>query len=409
MLFYLFEDLYSLLPDDMNNPETKLKGINKLIINYNKVPFLIILYNHLNKLLYKFTFLINANIDKKTILFQNRRALYLSIPKNGSNFYNIILLGDNLLSFYYFIKSLHLNVIYFPVYHVYNLIYTGILKRSEIKLSKSIDILKEHIKKLDPDLIVLHEDGNTEGRSLALIANELNIPTITVQDGMFNTNNKIIYGHYSEYMFVWGQYFKDAYLDQNIKDDTHIKILGYPHKLTESKTKNHSKRTVCYLGQNYEFYNKSYLNIKIGTIQKLKLICDKLGFDFFYRPHPNEDRNYIKSKVKNIQFSKKSDSLYDSIEKGDVFISFNSTSVIEANLNLKIGIQLKNYDIKTDDFEKMGVCSKTCHNFKELESYLKKIAENKDLFKYFKPVNPYYIQVTSNPEIKFLKLIKELI
>jgi hypothetical protein len=412
MFFLLFEEFFSCFPDDADKIlETKLEIINSSVINYNRIKFLTILYNYVNKLMYKITYFSKSNINKKTILFQNNRTLYRSIIKDGSSSFNLVVLGENLLSFYYFIISsiLVTNTIYFPIYPVYNSIYVGILEKNEIKLSESIRLLTRNIKKLNPDLIVLQEDGNIEGRALTLAAKKLKIPTITIQDGIFSSSNKLLYGYYSDYMFVWGQYFKDMYLDQNIKDHEHIKILGYPNKLTEFDVNHRNKKTVYYIGQDYEHYNKDYLEYKINTIQNLKLVCDKLGFNFYYRPHQNENRNYIKSKVKNIQFSRKSDSLMDSIEKGDIFISFNSTALIEANLHTKIGIQLKNFNIKTDDFETIGACSKTCQNFEELECYLKEIAESKDFSNYFKPVDPNYIEITPDPGVRFLELVKELI
>ena len=391
--------------------EEKLNFIRRSVRIYNKIKFLTTLYDFINKLIYKITYFSNSNNNKKTIVFQNRKALYRSMIKDGSDEYNLVVLGDMLISLYYFISSILITkTIFFPVYPVYNLIYQGILEKDKIKLSKSIGLLKMNLKNLNPDLIVLHEDGNIKGRSLALASSELNIPIVTIQDGIFSSTNKLTYGFKSDYMFVWGQYFKDMYLDQNIKDHEHVKILGYPYNLKKFEVKkNKDIKTVLYFGQNHEDFNIDFLDSKINTIKNLSILCDKLGYKFIYRPHPHENRDYIKSKVENIKFTKKSDSLINSIKKGDIFISFDSTASIEANLHSKISIQLKNFNLKTDNFENIGACCKTCKNFEELEYYLKEVSESKNLSKYFKPVSPNYFELSSTPGIRFLELVKELI
>ncbi len=98
-------------------------------------------------------------------------------------------------------------------------------------------------------------------------------------------------------------------------------------------------------------------------------MCDKLDFDFIYRPHPGDDLNSLKSELKTVNFTPKGETLQRTLENGDIFISFNSTTLIEANLGSKLSIQFKSYDMPTDDLEKIGACSKSIETSDELEKF----------------------------------------
>lgn len=332
----------------------------------------------------------------------NNDFLFMSQP------YNLVIsdarLLLNSLTKLIFTPNVSLN----PIYSCYTDLYSGIINDNEDLLQQGLDKLKSIFNHVNPDLIVLHDDIFPLNRSITLVARELDIPTVEIQHGIYMSHNPPK-GREVDYVFVWGKYFKDMYVKNKIKVANQIKILGYPYQIKKYNNHDREKKLVIYLGQNFEVINKDLISNKIKTIQKLKEICDKLNFDFVYRPHPGDNLDLLKSEFKDVDFTPTGETLQETIERGDIFISFNSTTLIEANLHSKLSIQLKNYGLPTDDFEKLGACSKSVETFEELEEYLKEII-NGELSSFYRPVKESYLKIPSpDPGKRFLELIEEII
>jgi len=133
-----------------------------------------------------------------------------------------------------------------------------------------------------------------------------------------------------------------------------------------------------------------------------------LGIDFIYRPHPGEDVKLMKNNISFIKFTRKSEKLINTIKKNDIFISFNSSALVEAFIYSKICLQLRNFPLNVSNFEKLGVCNKTFKNIKDLEDYLKIIADNdfEELEKFRKKFNNDYIDITHEPSKRFLEILE---
>jgi hypothetical protein len=221
-------------------------------------------------------------------------------------------------------------------------------------------------------------------------------------------------GKVADYILVWGEYYKDLYVKQNIRKPEDIYVLGYPFLIKKGKigpkgySKKNSRCIVYYLGQNFEVYDKIFFNIKIETVKKVNKICNRLGMRFIYRPHPLEDRLLSEEKLPEIYFSPKKEKIEDSIAKGDIFISVNSTSLVEASIRQKISLQLMNYSIKSDNFEQLGACNKSFKTIEELGSYLEKLVNAPDLDKFKPKFNNNYIETRYNPGQRFLEIIEEI-
>lgn len=346
---------------------------------------------------------------EKTILFQNGIGRYNSII-NESSKKNAIILGIKTSALWDFISK---RTMYYPVFdNVYLDLNMGIINNNEEQLQRSIDKLTEVFEYLNPDVVVLNDDALPPSRALILVSKKLGIPTVEIQHGIYQAKHMIPTGKYSDYLFVWGEYFKNIYLDEKIRDKKAIKILGFPNELRNINNTGNPPKTVYYLSEDYEHYAKDAedsLDIKIETIHQLHALCNDLGLDFIYRPHPEEDITKLKLNLKNIKFSPKKETLITSFRKGDLFISFNSTTLIEAALHSKVCIQLRYYPYKTDDFEKLGIC-RSFDNLDELRIYLKKLSTTNDLSQFHQKVNKNYIEIPSpNPGTKFLDLIDEIL
>lgn len=300
------------------------------------------------------------------------------------------------------------NICLQPIYSCYSSLYSGIINGDESLLQEGLSDLENIFNGVNPDLITVHDDIFPINRAIILVARELNIPTVEIQHGIYMSHNPPK-GRQVDYTFVWGEYFKDMYVKNKIKPADKIRILGYPYEIKKYGNVVRERKLVTYLGQNFEVINKDLLSTKVETIMDLKRMCDKLDFDFIYRPHPGDDLNSLKSELKTVNFTPKGETLQRTLENGDIFISFNSTTLIEANLGSKLSIQFKSYDMPTDDLEKIGACSKSVETSDELEKYLKNI-KNQDLSTFYRPVDEGYIKVPHpDPGKRFLELIEDIL
>ncbi|MDN5319827.1 MAG: hypothetical protein PWP49_247 [Thermococcaceae archaeon] len=314
-------------------------------------------------------------------------------------------------SFYSTYRILQRNTFYIPLFTVLENLYSGILNENNEKIYQSIEELRNIIKKINPEIIILNNDALPDTRAIVLVAKELGIPTVEIQHGIYQSNSLLPTGRYVDYLFVWGRYFKRLYLKQKIRPSRTIKILGYPYEL-KPLPREHKKQklTVYYLGQNFELYNRDLLDVKVETVNALNKMCEKYGFEFVYRPHPGDPRELLQRKLPNVRFAPRNETLEESFRKGDIFISFNSTALVEAALRGKLCVQLKNYPVPTDDFEKLGICPRSFDTLEDLESYLGEIARAQDLEQFYKPVSSDYIEIPKpNLGEKFLELIQEII
>lgn len=133
-----------------------------------------------------------------------------------------------------------------------------------------------------------------------------------------------------------------------------------------------------------------------------------MGMRFIYRPHPGDDLAILKKQLPNVVFCPKGEKLEDSFKKGDIFVSCSSTTLVEAAMRSKISLQLMNYPGARNNFEKLGVCSKTIETITGLENYLKKIIDAPNLGMFEPKFNNDYIDISHDPGDRFIKIINQI-
>ena len=219
------------------------------------------------------------------------------------------------------------SIKFIPLYDIYIGLYEGIVNNNQNQLYRSLNELKKIIKDLNPDIIILNSDVVPTGRAIVLVAKELNIPTVEIQHGIYQSDSGITTGKHVDYVFVWGNCFKDLYLKNNQRSFNEVKILGYPYELKniDIMDSNIVNKKLIYFGGNFESYIKEALINTLETISKLHIISNILGFKFDCRPHPGDNIKLLKSKLPNVKFVSHKETLLETINKGDIFISFNST------------------------------------------------------------------------------------
>ncbi len=289
-------------------------------------------------------------------------------------------------------------------------------------LYQLIEYVEEKLKRINPDYIVLSGDELPIDRAIVLVSKKLGITTIQIHSGVYMRPSKfpfedkssalpLISGSVVDYLLVWGKYFKDLYIDQKVKKEKDIYILGYPYLIPKYDEINPPKNiyTVCFLAQDYERYNKDFLQAKLETVKQISEICKKLGFKFIYRPHPwGEDKKMIAESLPGVEFTLEKEKINETFSRADIFISFSSTALIEAVMRQKIALQVMNFPIKLDNLEELGACNKSFKDFIQLENYLVKIANSSDLGEFKIKVNNNYIETGHNPGQRFLEIIEKI-
>lgn len=375
------------------------------IKKYNSYRLILnILDKFLLGLYLKRNFFMRTNQDRKNILFEGSK--YPALILEAKKYHNVRFLvqgsEDRLFALSHFIGSLNIN-------DLDSLIFCYLKEKNIKYLHELVEKIENKLKMLMPDYIVLCMDMLPLERAIVLAAKKMGIPTIVVQHGMLSPSSCMLDFNVADYILVWGEYFKDLCQKQCLRKSDDIYVMGYSYNIKKNKKISKKKYKVCYLGQDFERYNKDILPLKLETINQLSKICAKLGLDFIYRPHPRrEDQKIIGDSLLGIQITPKGETLEQTFNKADIFIGFSSTALIEATMRSKVSIQLMNFPIETDNLEKMGICEKSFQSLDELEKQLTKISFGSDLRKFQIALNHYYIETKFNPGQRFLEILKKI-
>lgn len=312
-------------------------------------------------------------------------------------------------------NEIFLPHVYVPHYDILKKIDEGVIKKDRLnflidKIYKDLSEIKNILKKINPVAIIFQHDTKPRDRAVALAAKQLNIPTIEIQHGLFMYSIDINSGKATEYSFVWGNFFKELYSEKKLKEKSKTFVLGYPYNLQKiSGNSNDNKTVVYYLGQNLEEKNKEkFLGPVCDTLLKLIDLSKSLNFEFVYRPH-GKISDALKNEIPDLPISSENEKLEEAFEKGDIFISYNSTALIEASIYENITIQLKNIPYQTDDLEKSGAVTKSSDTLEDLSEYLEEIIKSQNLKKIKKPFNKNYIEIPNSPGKRLINLLNEKI
>ena len=390
-----FYDVQNLLTNDFLIATSKYKKY-KIIID--------LIDNVYNNFFLKLTK--GRNIVDRKILFDVRVKYPSIIVETKKNYLtSMIVRGrkDRLFATKNFIK-------YKSFTDLYQFVYNYLTQKNEHYLYALIKNIEEKIRTVNPDYIVLWNDSLPIERAIVLVSRKLGIITIDIQHGIYQSTSVLTEERAADYVMVWGQYFKDLYVKNGVRKPEEVYVLGYPYLIKRHKSDHRKKRhyAVCYLGEDFERYNKDLLDIKLETISNLYKICNHLGLKFIYRPHPGDDRRLLKSKLPDVYFTQEREKIDKTFREEDVFISFNSTALIEAAIRSKVCLQLMNFPMKTDDFEELGVCSKAFKTIEEIENYLTKIANSPNLDDFKPKFNNHYVDLSYNPGKRFLEILDDI-
>lgn len=248
---------------------------------------------------------------------------------------------------------------------------------SGIKSYNSLDKIqyaKKNIRKIfekeNVKLIILDEDMLPNNTTLVEVAKELRIPSVTYMHGVLSPKCDFKFGCHTDYFWVWGQYFKDRYINYNLKNSKDIFVMGYPDNLKKN-TFWIDEKSVLFIGIGYTEWRYPELMDGYAYIaRRIANICEELGIQFIYRPHPSEDFNSVKKRFSDypsVKISHKRN-LYRDLKRFRYVVGGVSTAMVEAAMAGNT-IVLINFDISKDD-DIDGIKYFANDNIFELDEYI---------------------------------------
>jgi hypothetical protein len=388
----------SVSAEDMKN--AFLRGQESLNSKYNRTRKI---FKVLDKILLSL-FIVTKSKGKKNILFQN--AKYPAIILETKKHYHVGLITQATKDRLFALRHL---MGYVAADDLYKFV-CDYLKTKDVKhLHNLVKKVEEKLKKTNPDYVVLWDDGLPAGRAMALACKKLGITSLVIQQGMYDSYFSCFYDFVCDYDLLWGNYFKNLLCEKykaRKPEDTFVS--GYPYPMRVEKSVNNTPKTVCYIGQDYERIDTNLLKAKLDTVPRVAEICKNLGLDFLYRPHPGDNRQMLSERMPEVKFTNPQEKLEETFAKSDVFIAFSSTALIEAAMRNKVSLQLMTYPIEFDNFEELGICSKTLKDVQELENYLSNVVSVGRLGKFRPKFNNNYIETRKSPGERFLEVMKEI-
>lgn len=403
---YIFYDVFDYFIDaGVKNEKDRYlqeKGIIRRTFVYPFSKFFLYFLDLIYKIKLK-----NNKTHEQSIYFYADPLIYSEIvfelSKKYNLFFNNPLRVDKRIRF----KN---NIYYFPFVKQSRDLTSGFLNKKDNEILKSLDQIKSILKKIKPKLIVLNDSSLPINRAIIQVSKELGIYTIEIQHAIYPYEMKILPGLGTDFVYVWGEYFKKMYKHQKIRDSNSIKILGYPFKTNNNKLLPNKKLTLYYLAQGFQYEDIKNLDRLLENALYLKNLSNTLDITFKCKLHPNSPKVLLDKVLPHIECNPLKQTMENAINDGDIFISFNSTALIQAAFQGKKCFQLMNLPVDCDNFEELGIC-KTFLDLNELNLHLTKLfkLDKNKILSTGNPINDKYIETFKcGPGMRFTNLIEEI-
>ena len=244
---------------------------------------------------------------------------------------------------------------------------------------------------LRPRALLLENDSLFLERAFILAARRLGIRSVTIQDGIFQKSAPphVLHGHFTDTMLVWGEFFKQMYIDKNVLPEERVHVLGYPYPVEPQTHRLEGAPTVCFLGQPWESIDETLRAPKAVVTHHVIEACRAANLPLVYRPHPLERRHGL-PEIPDLAVTDAGEELSEALAKYDIFFSVNSTALVEAALRGKVAAQILEARFPSDDFEALGVCYSLENSADAVQEFLREMKEKPVPF----PLNPGYIDLT---------------
>ena len=216
---------------------------------------------------------------------------------------------------------------------------------------------KKILKTFPPSILLSPDVSDPRSRVYSMLCRTANIPSFDVQFGLLG--NESVEWQYliSDYVLVWGEKAKNYMLNHGVPIDKII-ITGSPRhdfKYSQSKISADRKKKELKISSNKSIFvlastfndkhhsryvNPDILNSMKEAIFNSVLRCPNIVL--IVKPHPfeniNETKKYIKELPNKIIYADSKSDIRELIHLSDAFLSFGSTTAIDALIADKVVI-----------------------------------------------------------------------
>ena len=236
---------------------------------------------------------------------------------------------------------------------LWKVLYKGLLKENSNKNKNDVMLEIKKISKLfkensvSESFLIVSNDCLPTERVVVNAAKIAGMKTICIQHGIFqrkSTCNESD-GKFVDFFFSFSDDQGEFLVDRGIPRNKII-TMGHHSNIYSSKNKSKgNRRKVCFLGQSWQI-DKTLCAHYLNIYQRIASICDKNGLSIDFKPHPRERKSSHLLQIKDVKIM----SMSEAIERYDVFISLNSTALLETSYAGKISIQIIDDMFESDDF-----------------------------------------------------------
>lgn len=288
-------------------------------------------------------------------------------------------------------------------------LYKGFMNK-DIKYAKNVveDISGWFVRN-NVEVVVLSCDRSFLERAIVFAAKEKNIPIVIFQHGIFIGDDvpKTKIGIYGNQYWVWCQYIKDKFIDAFGNENRKVRVMGYPFPTINGNFK--STKRVLFIGADYSNLNSEYDKIYKEVALNVFKVCQDLGLEFCFRPHPNINKNELKreySQIKNFKFSN-INNLMDDMGHSSIIVGDFSSVLLEAALIRKPVIQIDwggfVHELLKNKMYSFSV--KVNNTYEQIRDAMEKIMENRVNTE----IEDYYLHRNPQFEQDIIKWIEEII
>lgn len=288
-------------------------------------------------------------------------------------------------------------------------LYLGFKERRIENAIEVIDKISALFVKKKIKVVLLSCDRSFIERALVFAAKKNSIPVVVFQHGIFIGDDipRTKIGIYGDQYWVWCNYIKEKFLDAFGNKKRDVRLMGYPFEIKNKNNKN--KKRVLFIGEDYSNLNSDYDALFNQSARYVCRACSELGLDFYFRPHPNINRDSIIdnfSNEKNFRFSEQKN-LMDDMNDSLVIIGDFSSVLLEAALIKKPVIQIDwgEYVHNLLKQKMYSFSTKVTNSYEPIKKALEMAAEGKIKTE----IDDYYLHLNDNLGNDVCAWIRELI
>jgi hypothetical protein len=230
---------------------------------------------------------------------------------------------------------------------------------------KDVVIAQYMLEKYKPKILISPDTADSKARIFAILAKNYNIPYLEIQFGLAGEEAVEWKFSLANLIAVWGQSSQHA-ISKQLGNDQNIVVTGSPrHDFIKNYNSNNLfknltvNKKVILLASTYHFKESNHVDVSILRSMQLAISdAAKNNSNIFLiiKPHPHENEQETKLLFKDINnslFLDKNSDIRSAILHCDAFISYGSTSTIDAMIANKLIIcpVFDGWDFSSDFFK----------------------------------------------------------